>query len=64
MARNTQLLIMIPGYFNEKLNRYMLTLSEKGVRISKAEMIIQLAVVGYREAVGEIKAGEVKEDED
>ena len=64
MARNTQLLITVPAYFNEKLARYMVTLGEKGVRISKAELIIQLAVVGYREAIGEIKVDEATEDED
>ena len=64
MARNTQLLITVPAYFNEKLARYMVTLAEKGVRISKAELIIQLAVVGYKEAIGEIKVDEAMEDED
>jgi len=63
MARNTQLLITVPAYFNEKLAWYMVILAEKGVRISKAELIIQLAVVGYREAIGEIEPNEAEEGE-
>lgn len=57
MATDTQISVTVPGDFDEKLSRYMIWLHDKGVRVSKAKVIIELAILGYGYVEKEWKEG-------
>ena len=55
MAKDTKIIVTVPGDFNEDLARYMFYLQDVGVKTTKANVIIQLARIGYRCEVMDIK---------
>lgn len=48
MAKDTQIIVRVPGEFNLALAECMFLLQDKGVHISKADLIIQFAVAGCK----------------
>ena len=49
MAKDTSLVVRIPGALNEELSRYIFYLQDKGVSRSKAELVIYLCKLGLIE---------------
>jgi len=49
MARETKLLISIPGDLNKDLAEYLFKLQDVGVNISKSVAVIRLAQIGVRQ---------------
>jgi len=49
MARETKLLISIPGDLNKDLAEYLFKLQDVGVNISKCVAVIRLAQIGVRQ---------------
>jgi len=55
MGKNKAIRLVIPAEFNSKLNLHLLKIREIGVRITKAQLIINLAQVGLKYEQKEIE---------
>jgi len=55
MARDTQLIVLIPGDMNERLASYKFILEDKGVRMSKSDMAVQLIGIGLVTVMKELE---------
>ncbi len=64
MAKDTLVLVTVPGTVNEKLARYKFWLEDKGVIYTKAEMIIRLAAIALKEALKEVDEDDDDDDDD
>lgn len=47
MKTDKNIRVIIPAEFNKKLNLYLIDIRDLGVKITKAELIIKLAQIGF-----------------
>ena len=48
MKTDKNIRVIIPADFNKKLNLYLIDIRDLGVKITKAELIIRLASLGFQ----------------
>lgn len=51
MSKPKKILITIPAEFNSKLNLHLLNIRDMGIEITKAELLIKFAQIGYNQEV-------------
>ena len=47
MTKDKNIRVIIPADFNKKLNLHLIEIRDIGVRITKAELIIKFAQIGF-----------------
>ena len=55
MAKEKKILVTIPAEFNSRLNHYLLEIRDLNVKITKAQLLINLADLGLKVEQKEIK---------